>query len=62
MKTIIISAYLLAITTMAISQTQKANILVGADLMNFGINFQKGNTQFQLSTPRPPGLSRTTWQ
>ena len=39
MKTIIISAYLLAITTMAISQTQNANILVGADLMNFGINF-----------------------
>ena len=39
MKTIIISAYLQAITTMAISQTKKGNILVGADLMNFGINF-----------------------
>lgn len=49
MKKIIFSAYLLTITLVVVAQTQKGTVLVGADLMNFGINFQKGNTQFQLN-------------
>ena len=50
MKKVIFSAYFLVIaTSAAFAQTQKGNILVGADLLNFGLNFQKGNTQFQLN-------------
>ena len=31
------------------AQTQKGNVLIGADLTNIGVNFQKDNTQFSLN-------------
>lgn len=39
----------LLIITAAFAQTQKGNILVGADLAGIGINFQEDNTQFSFN-------------
>ncbi|QEC66002.1 porin family protein [Panacibacter ginsenosidivorans] len=49
MKKIIITACSLLIMSAAFTQTQKGNVLVGADLAGFGLNFQEGNTQFSLN-------------
>src|SRR5688500_11551073 len=40
-------------TNQAQAQLQKGNILIGADLMNMAVDFQKGNTTFNMSiTPK----------
>ena len=49
MKRVIITACALLIISTAFTQTQKGYILVGADLANFSLNFQEGNTQFSLN-------------
>ena len=49
MKKIFITGIGLLMMGAAIAQTQKGNVLVGADLTNIGLNFQKGNTQFSLN-------------
>lgn len=49
MKKIFVTALGLFMMTAAFSQTQKGNVLIGADLSNIGLNFQKGNTQFSLN-------------
>jgi hypothetical protein len=49
MKRVIITACSLLIMSAAFTQTQKGYILVGADLADFNLNFQEGNTQFSLN-------------
>ncbi|CAN5420392.1 hypothetical protein BH10BAC2_BH10BAC2_18550 [soil metagenome] len=49
MKRIILTACSMVMITVAFSQTQKGNVLVGADLANLGLNFQEGNTQFSIN-------------
>ena len=49
MKKIYLTALSLFIIGAAFSQTQKGNVLIGGDLSNIGINFQKGNTQFSFN-------------
>lgn len=49
MKKIILSACSLLLMSVAFSQTQKGNVLVGADLAGLGLNFQEGNTQFSIN-------------
>ena len=49
MKRIIITAFALCMFSATFAQTQKGNILVGADLAGLGLNFQEGNTQFNLN-------------
>lgn len=49
MKRIFITALGLFMMSAAFSQTEKGNVLIGADLSNIGVNFQKGNTQFSLN-------------
>ena len=49
MKKILITGLGLCMLTASFAQTQKGNVLIGADLSNIGLNFQKGNTQFILN-------------
>ncbi len=49
MKRIFITVLGLFMLTTSFSQTQKGNVLIGADLSNIGVNFQKDNTQFSLN-------------
>lgn len=49
MKKILISSLGLFMLTTGFAQTQKGNVLVGADLTNIGLDFQKDNTQFSLN-------------
>ena len=49
MKRIIITAFALFMMSATFAQTQKGNIIVGADLAGLGLNFQEGNTQFSLN-------------
>jgi hypothetical protein len=53
MKKISIITVLSFFTSIAFSQTQKGNVLIGANLSNISLNFQKGNTQFGFNlTPK----------
>ena len=53
MKRIITTAICLFLITAAFPQTQKGNVMVGADLSNLGLDFQSGNTTFSLNlTPK----------
>lgn len=49
MKRIFITSIAFFMLATAFAQTQKGNVLIGADLSNIGINFQKGNTQFSFN-------------
>lgn len=49
MKKIFLTTSAIFIITAAFSQTQKGNVLVGADLAGIGLNFQEDNTQFNLN-------------
>ncbi|HNP23118.1 MAG TPA: outer membrane beta-barrel protein [Panacibacter sp.] len=49
MKRIFLTACTLLIITAAFSQTQRGNVLVGAELANIGFNFQEENTQFSFN-------------
>ena len=49
MKRIFITALALSSMCASFAQTQKGNVLIGADITNIGINFQKDNTQFSLN-------------
>src|SRR5215204_7565379 len=48
MKTIIFTVLTCFIISTGFSQTQQGNVLIGADLANFDVNFQKDNTQFGM--------------
>src|SRR3982750_3968999 len=53
MKTLILTALTMLAITTGYSQTQRGNVLIGADLANFDVDFQEGNTQFNLDiTPK----------
>ena len=49
MKKILISGLGLLMLTTGFAQTQKGNVLIGANLSDIGLNFQKDNTQFSLN-------------
>lgn len=49
MKRFFITALALSSLCASFAQTQKGNVLIGADITNIGINFQKDNTQFNLN-------------
>ncbi len=53
MKKISIITALVFTASIAFGQTQKGNILIGANLSNISLNFQEGNTQFGFNlTPK----------
>lgn len=48
MKTLIFTFLTTCIVTIGYGQTQQGNVLIGADLANFDVNFQDDNTQFSM--------------
>lgn len=48
-KTILIIAVLISTVGIASAQTEKGNYIIGSDLANLNLNFQKNNTTFGLS-------------
>ena len=49
MKTLILTTCLLVMFSFGFAQTQRGNVMVGADLANIGLDFQEGNTQFNFT-------------